>query len=151
MKCESARKRLAGMSLGVLSGPEQRQVQAHVADCAACRGELERMRTAERALSSALEDERPVDLTTRVLARLDRPASPARLGWWLPVAAGAAVLAAVLVVPWTRGPEPLSTSEVMQAYGEDLNALSLWGTATTSESEEPTWGIPTELAQWINN
>jgi anti-sigma factor RsiW len=152
MKHAQIQKRLALLALGLLSEAQAREAAAHAEGCPACRDELARLRAADQALASAETDTVAVDLTERVLRRLTTRPAPTPL-WkaWVPLAAGAAVLAAVLLVPWSRGPEPLSTSEVMQAYSEDFTALSLWGTTATAETEEPTWGFPTELAAWINS
>jgi hypothetical protein len=48
-RCEETRELIAELALGVADGAERAQVLEHVADCAACRRELE--------LSSALADE----------------------------------------------------------------------------------------------
>ena len=42
-----------------LTDPQQRQVEAHVKDCPACREELERLRLTEAALFSLREEEIP--------------------------------------------------------------------------------------------
>lgn len=152
MKCAKIREQLAWLVLGLLSEAETRKAEVHAAACPACREELARLQSAHRALASAETKPAPVDLTERVLRRLAGRSAPSpRFLGWMPLAAGAALLAAILVAPWMRGPEPLSASEVIQAYNEDFSALSLSGTAAATEAVEPTWGFPTELAAWINS
>ncbi len=150
MKCAQVQKRLSALVLGLLPAAEAREVAAHGEECEACREELARMRAAARALASARPEVPAVDLTERVLRRITRPAPAPRWNVWVPLAAGAALAAAILAAPWVSKPEPFSTPEMLQAYNEDAIALSLWGTAATTETEDPTWGLPTELAAWIN-
>lgn len=152
MKCAKIREQMALLVLGLLSQAETRRIEEHAAACPACQAEMARLQCAHLALASAADQTPAVELTDRVLRRIaSRPASRPWFAGWMPLAAGTALLAAVLIAPWARGPEPLSTSEVIQAYNEDYNALSPYGTAATVETVEPTWGFPTELAAWINS
>lgn len=93
---------LALLALGTLEGAERAPVEAHLRECAACRGELERLRgDAALLVFSASGARPPARSRQRLLAAVAReahgaPAPPVRKwAWWsaLQWAAAAAVLA----------------------------------------------------------
>jgi anti-sigma factor RsiW len=85
-----------------LTDPQQRQVEAHVKDCPACREEVDRLRLTEAALFSLREEEIP----QRIAFVSDPVFEPSRAGrWWAAFwgssarlgFAGAALLSAALL------------------------------------------------------
>jgi anti-sigma factor RsiW len=102
-----------------LTDPQQRQVEAHVKDCPACREEMERLRLTQAALFS-LGDEEITQRIAFVSDAVFEPSRPRR--WWAAFwgssarlgFAGAAMLsAALLVSALTRTPgSGISPAEV---------------------------------------
>lgn len=87
MTHEDVRAALAAEALGILAGPEREAVEAHLAACAECRGELEAYREAGDALAYAapaarMEGVRSAALRGRLLERAaaDRTARSGRSG-----------------------------------------------------------------------
>jgi len=97
MSCSSID--LKAFSLGEISDEERRTVEDHLAGCAACREELERLRLTESALLSVADEEIPQGIAF-VSDKVFEPS------WWQRVwqagpalgFAGAAVLAVAIVV-----------------------------------------------------
>jgi anti-sigma factor RsiW len=89
---------------GELHGPRQKQVEAHLAGCSACRAELEELRKLSNLLQAAPAAERRLSAqryTSQVMLRL--PPAVHRPGWQRALKAGwrLAPLGAVLV--WVFG------------------------------------------------
>ena len=85
-----------------LTDPQQRQVEAHVKDCSACREEMDRLRLTQAALSSLRDEEIP----QRIAFVSDPVFEPSRAQrWWAALwgssgrlgFAGAAMLSAALL------------------------------------------------------
>lgn len=74
---EHPRLDLAAFALGALDDAEQRRVDAHVAECAACSAETDAYRDALVAYAAAAETRAP-DLRERIVARERRGAMPER-------------------------------------------------------------------------
>ncbi len=97
---------------GGLSDHEAAVFEAHLADCAGCRGELERQKQIERLLVQAVRQLEPVPVS--LIERVERQARPsrrrraARLAWSL---SAAAALAAVIFGIWFAVGEPEGQGE----------------------------------------
>ncbi len=107
---------------GTLERPEAQEVERHLADCAACRTELEDVRRLRASLKTAFADApRPApDLLQRIRRQLPRPAQAAPaaeqpiVGWfaprwwrpWLPAALAAVIVAQFGAMAWLIGQLP---------------------------------------------
>ena len=100
---------------GTLSAADREAVDAHLEDCAQCRGDLELARGAREALRSLPDEIRPpIDMAAAVAAELagggasaGAPTGPPR--WYRAaglVAAAAAIVLGVMIVPRVIGGEP---------------------------------------------
>jgi hypothetical protein len=79
--------------LGALTGPERRQFEAHLADCAECAAEVRALMPILEALAHATQPVTPAPRTRqRLLARLRRVSAVGRLAW---LAAAASLALAV--------------------------------------------------------
>lgn len=102
---------LSALLDGELPEPQRREVEAHLADCAACARHLEELKaldTLARGMPPvAVPDGYLEALPGRVRARIraDRPASTARAPWVWPLAAGLA-LAVLAPLVLRDGPSP---------------------------------------------
>jgi anti-sigma factor RsiW len=125
--------------LDELAGPQQRQVEAHVKTCAACREELDRVRVMGAALRSVADEEIPQRIAF-VSDKIFEPSpwrrrlaafwnSGARLGF-----AGAAMLSASLVIFAFR-PAPASVTIVRQGQAP-APASQAQNTAAMASEEE---------------
>lgn len=125
--------------LDELAGTQQRQVEAHVKTCPACREELDRLRVMGAALRSVVDEEIPQRIAF-VSDKIFEPSpwrrrlaafwnSGARLGF-----AGAAMLSAALVVFAFR-PAPAPVTIVRQVQAPAPASLAQNTTATVSEAE----------------
>jgi anti-sigma factor RsiW len=118
-----------------LSDPQQRQVEAHVKDCSACRRELEQLQLTQTALFSLREEEIPQRIAF-VSDPVFEPSparrwwaafwgSPARLGF-----AGAAMLSVALV--FSALAHSPSTSEIDRRIQKAVLASEQRQTANTT-------------------
>lgn len=104
-----------------LPAAERAPIEAHLADCAACRAEVAALRALHAALATLEPLPMPVDLTPRVLAQVAAPVAPPRLVEWLLAVQIAAVLALVvwagplLAGAWRAWGRALPTLERAQA------------------------------------
>ena len=99
MRCRTCRKELSCYVDDELFGLGRRTVEAHLASCAGCRAEMERLRAIRRAFAS-LSDAPPKPLFyERLMSRMEAEEAPvpAREGWWTfgRLAAAAVLLIAV--------------------------------------------------------
>lgn len=125
---EHPRDELAAFALGALDAAEQRRVDAHVAECAACTAETESYRDALAAYAAAAETSAP-DLREAIIARERRAAQPARAGRsgsWVdalrrPVPAFVPVFLAVLLVASLAG--FVESRREADAYASALAAI----------------------------
>ena len=122
MDCRQAKRLLSLHCAGALSKARRDSVEAHVADCAACRRELDALaRTA--ALLSETPPLRPGrDLWPGVATQL--APRPARVAWWRPLtpARGLAVAALMLVVVLALVAAPHSPRDTTLVRGADEDA-----------------------------
>lgn len=116
MNCSETRKQLSDYLDGELSPEACHQIDRHLGECLACRGELEELRSLT-VMSAELEPEiRPRrDLWPGIEARID-PSRSQSPPWWLQLAA-AGIALAVLSVPlsvWWAGrqDEDLATTQI---------------------------------------
>lgn len=107
MLCERYQEWMIPAAFGGLAPERGRELQAHVAVCAPCRAELERVKALtgaiDRGVAASVSAQPSPDLASRVRARI--AGSPAPASWpfarWMPLAAGALAAAAVLAL-WLR-------------------------------------------------
>ena len=92
MKCEDALLLISGHIDGENSLEEEQLLQAHLADCEACRAILQAWTEADQGIAS-LEEDAPADLCEKVMASIGAPKKKQR--WW-PVLATAAAVALVI-------------------------------------------------------
>jgi putative zinc finger protein len=96
-RCEEMRELIAEVALGIADGAERARVLEHAADCAACRRELERQSAiADGLLALAPEQEPPLGFELGVLRSI-QPPDARRRSILRPLAAVAAVAAAVAI------------------------------------------------------
>jgi predicted anti-sigma-YlaC factor YlaD len=105
LTCEAAEALVARRLDGVLTPAERALLEAHAADCAACRACLEGGAEARRALALRKDAVVPAGFVARVSARIASDDSPSWLGaidwrrwteWALPVAVALVLVAAVV-------------------------------------------------------
>lgn len=127
MDCQQYQDALSAAALGALSGGEAQAFRLHLEICEACRNELARRReflgVVDRELQTHLGAEPSPDFNARLRRRIavepQRDRQP--ILKWLPLAAGAAVVASVLVVVhMQRRPiaNPRETAPVLTASSE---------------------------------
>lgn len=160
------RHELGAYVLGALDPAERRDVEAHVADCTACRDELAHLSGLPPLLDRISPDEATADLPAvgrRVAAAADRVAAGEhvrtrrQLRRWRAVAVAASLVAALAVAvawePWTTTPEPpdrLVVQVVPVADGSDVAgtvAAYAWEWGTTLELEVS--DLPPETAYLV--
>jgi anti-sigma-K factor RskA len=116
---------VAGYALGELAGGEHARFEQHLAECAACRGELAELEGAARMLSFAAPADRPpASLAARTLLAVEReagtPAAPTafarpRRRRVFALAAVAAVGVAVVVAQLARDPGTLELDATLRS------------------------------------
>lgn len=104
MGCNQYQDQLMDAALGGLPPEREAALHAHLRECASCRSEFDRQQRLCAAMDQALEAGVAAEPSPEFLARIrtkiaEQPA-PGRewLGGWLPVAAGAVAVVALLVV-----------------------------------------------------
>ncbi len=97
LHCRQAQAMLSRALDGALGPREATAFQTHVDACPACRAEMESLQTAWDLLASDADQPAAPDLTARVFARLDAPATrpDSRARVWGPVFRGALAAACV--------------------------------------------------------
>jgi predicted anti-sigma-YlaC factor YlaD len=101
---------LEALALGELDETRAREVEAHAADCASCKRELEWLRAERELMSRRAADQEPVppELWRGIEARIAPPAQPQSHRWvWVGGAVAIAAAAALLLVwrqPRHEGP-----------------------------------------------
>jgi anti-sigma factor RsiW len=125
-----------------LTDPQQRQVEAHVRDCSACREELEQLRLTQAALFSLRDEEIPQRIAF-VSDPVFEPSAPRR--WWnafwgssarLGFTAAAMLSAALLVSTVARTAAPaagVSSVEVDQRIQQAIYASEARQNAKTTQ------------------
>lgn len=138
--CDRVRK-VSAYHDGELGAEEARLMEAHLAECPVCAGELRTL----RALSGVLSRAVPLEAPEPVMARLYATASDVRervvirLAERL-MAAAAAVLVACGVLLWTSG---------RTSANAELQAAAWERAAVTLHVEAAPTGEDQQLAQWI--
>jgi anti-sigma factor RsiW len=123
MICRETEDWLLERLAGTLSTHRGDELDAHLKVCAACRRTASRLKLSVRDLQNAFATLEPPDLTASVLRRVQRP-EPVLWGRLAPAFAGGA-LALCLALAFFLGSRPgLSDQELIQAYSEDLTAVS---------------------------
>lgn len=92
---------LEALALGELDEARAREVEAHAADCASCKRELEWLRAERELMSRRAADQEPVppELWRGIEARITPPAQPQKDRWvWIGSAVAIAAAAALLLV-----------------------------------------------------
>lgn len=113
---------------GTLSAADREAVDAHLEACAQCRGDLELARGAREALRSLPDEIRPpIDVAAAVASQLagggastGAPSGPPR--WYRAaglVAAAAAIVLGVMILPRLGGDEPREQTNMTAAAGAD--------------------------------
>jgi predicted anti-sigma-YlaC factor YlaD len=126
-RCELAARLLAGHAAGELEPMEKAIVEDHLAECAACRAELERERHLRELMHGLPGHACPDELTAAITAAVDAeaavtrrrpPAPPSRRHAWTGRVAAAAVLAAavllVVLLPRPEAPTDMATAPATQ-------------------------------------
>ena len=138
MRCDEVRPRLVEYMADVVAGREGRApgeveaIEQHLAACAACRAEAERLRRVEEALWSYPGVEPPPGLTAAVMRRVARERSAPAEEWqlfswdvWVPVVAVAlALVVTVVFIPSQLLPAipGVDVGSAVAAWSEQLNA-----------------------------
>ena len=140
MRCEETLKQLAAFSAGELPADVRQAVQAHLAECAACRAALAEVDALAGVLASGQTPPVPPGFAARVMAaaRQRQEPEPAAVWnlvrWWRLVpapmhAAAAAVLviglAVGLLMGWTTSPARQAAPAPAAAQADPLDAYNL--------------------------
>jgi len=118
MKCHQVQEALAGYSAGFVQGEERQRLQAHLAQCPACRERLEQF----RALDGLLVADRPragEDFVRGVMSRVRAEVLPRGL-WWRMMLEGVGPLVAAAAVL------PLVCMVAYQVLAQHLQAVGSW-------------------------
>ncbi len=119
MKCSEIEEILAEYSVGALDASSAEAVEAHLAECAECRAELEILEAAGALLGPVEMVDAPEGLWTSIEARLEprERAHPARHWLWKPAIGLAAslLLVVVFVSPALRSPNSPGITPVQMA------------------------------------
>ena len=124
MVCEKYSKLINDEALGGLSQERETELHEHLAHCVSCRNEFVRAKKLAAAMSAGVEmlvaGEPSSQFTAHLRARISNERVPAHpeLRTWIPVAAGAFALAAVLMAAITRTPRqtPLDLAPVARSF-----------------------------------
>ena len=111
MDCGRYKESLTDAAVGALPSRRQAELAAHLEGCGECRAALDAERrllaAIDRAVAASLAAEPSPQFAARVRLRLAEESRPARawLSWWIPVAAGALAVLAVVAV-WLARRQP---------------------------------------------
>ncbi len=134
MDCERIRENLAAFIDGELDGDQMAEVQAHLAECAECRAELEALRQTARTLAELLEpramSESVAESVLATLASERRRRTPllARVGWALTGAVAAVFILAVFgLIGMEHGGSRIYADEIVdEALADHAYRLKLF-------------------------
>jgi hypothetical protein len=139
--CHDAREWLSALLDEALEAHRRVEVEAHLAGCAECRSELERLGSTVGALRGLERPRAPVGFVDRVLRRVRPEPWYRRLGAWLflPLAiklpagvAAVAVVAGLATLVWERTPE------LRSAARHDLASAPSISTGEPPQAPSPT-------------
>jgi len=111
MACERNKKDLMAAALGGVPANRRAELNAHLAECAACRAEFERQRellaAIDRGVAASVAAEPSADLAARIREHLREQPAPAAswLSGWIPAAAGAMAVFVIVAVWLARRPQ----------------------------------------------
>ena len=144
MRCDQVQEQLRAFSSGELPADVRPAVQAHLAECAACRAALAEVDAVACVLSAAQTPPIPPGFTSRVMtaARQMRRAEPVAawnlMRWWrltsAPMHAAAAAVLIIglsfgLVMGWTSAPSPAQAGTAAQPDPVDAYQIDYLGEA----------------------
>ena len=133
--------------MGDLSADEERTVEVHLENCAACRREADSLRTAHERLAefAAVAETLPPHLKDRAISDLPRPAPRRSLPSWATVAAAVLVVAfALVLVPSLLGDQEVAAA-TLEPMGEAPGAgaeVNVQGSGENLEVSVDAWGLP---------
>lgn len=117
MKCRATRRHLSAFMDDRLTAPEARALEAHLAECAACRAWADEYRQLAASLKMMGPAVVPSGLADRAYAAaMATPPSPSRLDIIYPLVVRATVAAGVaaavtVTAAWWQGPDPSRTEQ----------------------------------------
>jgi anti-sigma factor RsiW len=144
MRCEDVLKQLTAFSSGDLPADGRRAVQAHLAQCPACRTALAEIDALAGVLAGAQAPPVPVGFASRVLAAAQQRHETELIEtwnlmrWWrmasAPMHAAAAAVLVIglsvgLVLGWTSAPSPAQAESVVQGEAVDAYQIDYLGEA----------------------
>jgi anti-sigma factor RsiW len=147
MHCAEYRDLVAAHVDGMLTEEERSLARAHLGECAACAGLQAAAQEFQRTFRARIGiHTTPLDVRQRVLARLDAEASTpawkarARFAWPRPIYRAAwvgvaAVLAAVIALPFLRAPEP--PADMLAAVAADYRATESHAAQLAISTDRP--------------
>lgn len=104
MRCEQARRMMSTRLDGHLDRTEMSRLRDHMASCAACQAEWQKMEALNQLFRSAPVWDAPPQLHMRVMSRIERRERARRaIVGGMALAMGAAILALLVLVPFALG------------------------------------------------
>jgi hypothetical protein len=155
LACEHCVERLPDLALGIAAGDERDDLLAHVADCARCADELERLtHTAEALLLTTAPQEPPDGFESAVLQAF-APAAVARRRRprWLVGAAAAAIVLVVFAAGVTVGrradPGPAQSAAPGPPPGSAVPVAVLGGTLVAPDGRPVGQAVAHDNPSWL--
>ncbi len=135
MNCDETTELLSASLDGMLDQGEQERLDAHLADCADCRSELEQLRRAVSLLQETEPMEVPPGLEARIVRAIRQPARPIRAWNWfnrpqvrVALAAGIAVVVGVFAIqkmtPTIERRELAAAADTVQTARPETRAVA---------------------------
>ncbi len=156
MTCHIKDETLSAWLLGHLPPSAAQALETHVAQCADCRHRQTGLEAGMAALQGDRSISAPEALKPRLMARLAAYEGKVVNHWnvWkkgLMAATVTALLVIGVLSIWPR--TPWTEQKILQAYGEDFEALGYDGTTNSSTIQDNStglFGIPEELTTYFN-
>jgi anti-sigma-K factor RskA len=140
---DDAHSLVAPYALDALDSDEQREFEEHLALCEQCREQLAGLREAAVSLAYGTSGSQPPpELKDRILAqaRSERenvtPIARGRRNWSAPLAAAAAIAAAVAVVAFVTRPSESPIAQVLSKQGSRLVSMGKVGAVAVAPDGE---------------